>query len=133
MVKPRKNLKFFLYSNFEKFFSYMLASLLPFSLLNKAARSHLIFPYYHLVSDKKNIPHVKHLFNHRNVNEFKKDIDFFLQNYSSLELMDLIKSTKEHKTLPKDCFLLTFDDGYREIYDIVAPILKNKGVPAIFF
>ena len=29
--------------------------------------------------------------------------------------------------------LFTFDDGLKEINDIVAPILKQKGIPAIFF
>jgi peptidoglycan/xylan/chitin deacetylase (PgdA/CDA1 family) len=28
---------------------------------------------------------------------------------------------------------LTFDDGLREIYDVIAPILLEKGVPATFF
>jgi peptidoglycan/xylan/chitin deacetylase (PgdA/CDA1 family) len=35
--------------------------------------------------------------------------------------------------LPKSCFLLTFDDGLKEIYDIIAPILLRKGVPAVIF
>ena len=35
--------------------------------------------------------------------------------------------------LPKRCFLPTFDDGFREIYDLVAPLLYEKGVPSVFF
>ncbi len=31
------------------------------------------------------------------------------------------------------CFHLTFDDGFREMHDIVAPILHRAGVPATFF
>ena len=29
--------------------------------------------------------------------------------------------------------LLTFDDGFSEIYHVIAPILMNKGIPATFF
>jgi peptidoglycan/xylan/chitin deacetylase (PgdA/CDA1 family) len=36
------------------------------------------------------------------------------------------------KELPKNSFLLTFDDGLRECYEIIAPILKQKGIPATF-
>lgn len=35
--------------------------------------------------------------------------------------------------LPKNPFLLTFDDGLKEIYTVVAPILERKGIPAVFF
>jgi peptidoglycan/xylan/chitin deacetylase (PgdA/CDA1 family) len=37
------------------------------------------------------------------------------------------------RTLPRFCFHLTFDDGFREVHDIVAPILRRAGVPATFF
>src|SRR5205814_9799266 len=36
-------------------------------------------------------------------------------------------------TLRRPCFHLTFDDGFREMYDIVAPILERAGAPATFF
>jgi peptidoglycan/xylan/chitin deacetylase (PgdA/CDA1 family) len=35
--------------------------------------------------------------------------------------------------LPKRCFHLTFDDGFREMHEVVAPVLMKKGVPATFF
>jgi peptidoglycan/xylan/chitin deacetylase (PgdA/CDA1 family) len=40
---------------------------------------------------------------------------------------------KALEPLPNGFFLLTFDDGFRESYDIIAPILRRKGVPAVFF
>jgi peptidoglycan/xylan/chitin deacetylase (PgdA/CDA1 family) len=32
-----------------------------------------------------------------------------------------------------NCMHLTFDDGLREVYDIIVPILQKKGIPASFF
>jgi len=89
-------------------------------------------PYYHIVADH-DVPHVKHLYRHRNVRQFTQDLDFFLSNYEPLALQDLVEHFEKKKSLPKRCFLLTFDDGFREMHDVVAPILRAKGVPATFF
>jgi peptidoglycan/xylan/chitin deacetylase (PgdA/CDA1 family) len=37
------------------------------------------------------------------------------------------------KPLLKPSMILSFDDGLREVYDIIAPILVEKGIPATFF
>jgi peptidoglycan/xylan/chitin deacetylase (PgdA/CDA1 family) len=37
------------------------------------------------------------------------------------------------RRLDRPCFHLTFDDGFREMHDIVAPILERTGAPATFF
>jgi len=88
-----------------------------------------IFPFYHTVSDKK-LAHIRHLYHYRSVREFEQDLDFFLKHYEPAEPGELIK---EGKTSGKKQFLLTFDDGFAEIYHVIAPILKKKGIPAVFF
>jgi len=35
--------------------------------------------------------------------------------------------------LPKRALLVTFDDGYRSILDVAAPLLKRLGIPSVFF
>lgn len=37
------------------------------------------------------------------------------------------------KPLPPNPVLVTFDDGYRDNYDIAVPILRRAGIPATFF
>jgi len=105
---------------------------IPFFVLEKAVKTNLIVPQYHMVSNEE-VPHVKHLYTYRNVRQFKDDIDFFLRYYSPISLYDLINSRKNDRDLPEESFLLTFDDGLREQYDIIAPILIEKGIPATFF
>jgi peptidoglycan/xylan/chitin deacetylase (PgdA/CDA1 family) len=91
-----------------------------------------IIPYYHIVSDEE-VLHVKHLYKYKTIRQFKEDIDFLLMNYTSMGLLDIMKYIKADRPLPKKAFLLTFDDGFREMHEIVAPILLEKGVQAAFF
>jgi peptidoglycan/xylan/chitin deacetylase (PgdA/CDA1 family) len=95
--------------------------------------SGVLFPYGHIVSDV--IPlHVKNLYSIPNIAKFKSDIDFLCQRYRPLQLSDLERIWElRNGKLPARYFLLSFDDGMREIYDVIAPILRSKGVPAIFF
>lgn len=88
-----------------------------------------IFPFYHTVSDKK-LAHIRHLYHYRSVREFEQELDFFLKHYEPVEPGQLIK---EGTISGKKQFLLTFDDGFAEIYHVIAPLLTKKGIPAIFF
>lgn len=85
-----------------------------------------------MVSDEPR-DHVSGLYRFREVREFKADIEFFLSRYAPVTLQDVIRHLDGERGLPKRCFLPTFDDGFREMHEVVAPILKAQGVPAVFF
>ncbi len=89
---------------------------------------HCILPFYHLVSDDEVI-HVKNLYRVKSVKEFEQELDFFLKYYEPIDFQEFISLENDKKKR----FLLTFDDGLREFYDIIAPVLKRKGIPAICF
>ncbi|HEY6945939.1 MAG TPA: polysaccharide deacetylase family protein [Candidatus Acidoferrum sp.] len=93
----------------------------------------VLFPYGHIVSDVVPL-HVKHLYSIPNITKFKSDIDFLCQRYKPLHPSEL-ERISEHRNGNSSAryFLLSFDDGMREVYDVIAPILRDKGVPAIFF
>lgn len=82
---------------------------------------------YHSVSDGK-LRHLHELYYYKSVKQFEEELDFLLRKYQPLHPDDLFsgKYTENH-------FLLTFDDGLKELYTTIAPILLRKGVPAIFF
>jgi len=86
-----------------------------------------IFPYYHIVSNKT-VAHIDNLYKFKNIEQFKKDLDFLKKNYQSLDPKILT-----HNKNPKNSFLLSFDDGLEEIYTVIYPILKEKEVNAVFF
>jgi peptidoglycan/xylan/chitin deacetylase (PgdA/CDA1 family) len=88
--------------------------------------------YYHIVSDE-DVPHVKHLYPIRSVDQFRKDLDTFLSLYKPITLHELVESIRGGRPLAVNSFLLTFDDGFREIFEVIAPILLGKGIPAAFF
>jgi peptidoglycan/xylan/chitin deacetylase (PgdA/CDA1 family) len=107
-------------------------SQIPFSLLEKSAGGNLLVPYYHMVSDQE-LLHIKHLYQYKNIMQFENDLEFLLKNFSPVNLRDVMDSIKKENALPQNSILLTFDDGFREMHDVVAPILFKKGVSGTFF
>jgi len=112
----------------QLFFS--LAGKIPQSLIQLP--DVVLMPYHHTVSDE-HLPHIKCLYGYKNRADFERELDWLLK-YRKPVHPEVLSQCLTHKTpLPANSFLLTFDDGLREIYEVVAPILKRKGVPAIFF
>lgn len=105
---------------------------LPVGAWHALCHRPLVLPYYHLISDES-APHVRPLYHFKGVAEFKRDLDFFLTHFQPVGLDDLLNHLRENRPLPPRAFLLSFDDGFREMSEVVAPILKDKGVIATFF
>ncbi|MEO7046098.1 MAG: polysaccharide deacetylase family protein, partial [Ferruginibacter sp.] len=108
------------------------SSALPIKILQAISPTSLYLPYHHLVSNKK-VPHIDHLYPYKNENQFIKDLDYLLKNFSPIEVEEVLNCLNENRPFPKNSFLITFDDGLKEIHDVVAPILEKKGVHAVFF
>jgi peptidoglycan/xylan/chitin deacetylase (PgdA/CDA1 family) len=68
----------------------------------------------------------------------KEDLDkqfTFLsqQAYTPLLLSDLVKHVRSGNPLPQKPVLITFDDGYRDNYTTMYPVLKKYGLKANIF
>lgn len=92
----------------------------------------VLFPYAHIVGDTVPL-HVKHLYEIPRIAKFKSDIDLLCRRYRALQLSELERIGRFRDRGSARSFLLSFDDGMREVYDIIAPILREKGIPALFF
>lgn len=103
----------------------------PASVLQALTTQHLCAVYYHVVGDE--VPHIKHLFRCKTAAAFEEDLEHLLRKYNPVGVTDVIEHVRQGRRLPAHACLLTFDDGYREIDDVVAPLLVRRGVPAIFF
>jgi peptidoglycan/xylan/chitin deacetylase (PgdA/CDA1 family) len=115
--------------------------------LKKRSPISTLIPFHHLVSDEP-VPYIQKLYAFKNSRQFETDLDYLLQNFCPLSLQDVIDqlppnpplsnqpvlSRTQADTAPgKKGFLLCFDDGLRQVYEIVAPILLRKGIPAALF
>jgi peptidoglycan/xylan/chitin deacetylase (PgdA/CDA1 family) len=111
---------------------YKACSLIPTAVLKKLAPGASLLPYHHIVSDRE-VPHVRHLYPYKNIRQFEKDLDHLLKHLRPVGVEEITAAVLSGGGTPRGSFLLTFDDGFREVYDVIAPILSSKGVPAVFF
>ncbi|MFC2112038.1 polysaccharide deacetylase family protein [Bacteroidota bacterium] len=114
-----------------KIFLGSLGFWIPQKWLIRASGQDRIFPFYHAVSDDP-MPHVAHTYPVRSLKRFRKDLEFLLRHFEpvGLEELKLIEKPGKHK---KPSMFLSFDDGLSEIYDMVAPELISRGIPAGIF
>jgi len=102
------------------------------NILQKITKQKVLFPFYHAVAEKP-LPHIKHLYRMKTITEFQNDLGFLLKHYEPVDI-EILHNLLVNKIVPqKPVFHLTFDDGLKEIYEVVAPILVKKGIPATFF
>ncbi len=111
---------------------FNLSSAVPFSWSNTLAGTPVLFPYHHVVSDDY-LPHIRGLYNYKNKKQFLQDLEWLLKKYKPVHPNQIADAVVQQKPLPENSFLLSFDDGFREVAEIVAPILLSKGIPALFF
>lgn len=104
---------------------------IPQRLLIRISGQDLIFPFYHAVSDEK-MPHVENVYPLRSLKRFKRDLEFLLKHYEPVG-PETLMSPATRRRRSKPAMFLSFDDGLSEIYQVVAPLLIEKGVPAGFF
>lgn len=86
---------------------------------------------YHYVRPIKNskYPNIKGL----EVELFRKQLEYFQDNYCVVTMEQVIDSIEKHTILPPNAMLLTFDDGYKDHYQYVFPLLKEFHMQGSFF
>jgi hypothetical protein len=99
---------------------------------------------YHLVSDECP-PHVAHLGAFKPLEMFEADLKYLKQHYNVISYEELLRLRhssldSRHSTLAtshspatRPAVILTFDDGFRECFTHVRPLLLKYELPAIFF
>jgi peptidoglycan/xylan/chitin deacetylase (PgdA/CDA1 family) len=108
------------------------AGWIPQSSLTTMTRQQFLFPFYHTVSNHP-LPHVDQVYRVRSLALFNRDLDFLTKHFQAVGLDELRAFRNGDRRPSKPCMFLTFDDGLSGIYDIVAPELLKRGIPAAFF
>jgi peptidoglycan/xylan/chitin deacetylase (PgdA/CDA1 family) len=65
--------------------------------------------------------------------DFENQIRYLCETRDMLTLDELVQCIRNRKPLPKRAAVITFDDGYKDVYAYAYPILKKYNVPAIVF
>jgi peptidoglycan/xylan/chitin deacetylase (PgdA/CDA1 family)/SAM-dependent methyltransferase len=86
---------------------------------------------YHYVRNmhETNYPGIKGLL----VEKFRKQVESLMENHTIISLEDYSRFLKGEGDIPDNSCILSFDDGLKDHYEGVFPILKEKGVPGAFF
>lgn len=100
--------------------------------LIKVTGQKLFLPFYHTISNRK-LAHIESIYPVRSVDLFSADLNTLLQYFKPISIDELYTYVQDDKTLETPVFHLTFDDGLKEIYTIIAPLLEKRNIPATFF
>lgn len=99
---------------------------------------HLNFPVFplfcHAVGNSQDLSYLSNLYNIIPPDKFGRDLDWLLKYFTPLDLSQLIEYNKTGTLPGKGDFVhLSFDDGLISCKEVIAPMLKSKGIPATFF
>jgi peptidoglycan/xylan/chitin deacetylase (PgdA/CDA1 family) len=64
---------------------------------------------------------------------FEKQISFLKKNFQLISLDSLSELLRTHERTPKKAAIITFDDGYKDVFINAYPILKKHDVSATIF
>jgi peptidoglycan/xylan/chitin deacetylase (PgdA/CDA1 family) len=96
-----------------------------------AVPARVLIVMYHYVRDlaRSRYPRIRG----RDADAFARQIEHLARHHTLIAMDDLLCALDGEHALPADAALLTFDDGLREHYDVVFPLLWRRGIPAAFY
>lgn len=109
-----------------------LRRLIPFSILVRISRQKMLFPFWHAVAPVPP-PHIRHLYPVPSPEQFRRDMEWLLRHFKPIGLPDAVRYITGEASPEKPVMHITIDDGFRESVEVIAPMLKELGVPATFF
>jgi peptidoglycan/xylan/chitin deacetylase (PgdA/CDA1 family) len=64
---------------------------------------------------------------------FERHMELIARKYSPVSIEEIQLFLRGEKRLPKNALAVTFDDGYRDNFEIAGPVLQRFGIPATFY
>ncbi|MFT6988877.1 MAG: peptidoglycan/xylan/chitin deacetylase (PgdA/CDA1 family) [Paraglaciecola sp.] len=95
--------------------------------LNTWAKDNAVILLYHHVSN--NTPKVTSV----SPDTFRQHMQYLADNHKVLPLQQVIVALQNKQPLPDKTVVITFDDGYKNIYENAHPILKEFAFPYTIF
>ncbi|MEK9657754.1 MAG: polysaccharide deacetylase family protein [bacterium] len=107
-----------------------MACLLPES---KHEDNHFQHIYYHAIQDKALHPLLAN--SPVSVKQFEKHLDYLIDHYDIVPLNSFVLTLKESNmmTRQKKMLSISFDDGWKDNYTTLFPIIKSRKIPITIF
>jgi peptidoglycan/xylan/chitin deacetylase (PgdA/CDA1 family) len=115
--------------------SYLLhhAGLDNWELFSKRRRMPVVLGYHRVVEDFRSsacesIPSLL-----ISSEMFERHLDLLCKQYQIISVDELARSLENGQEFVRPAAVITFDDGYRDVYENAFPILRRKGISATVF
>jgi peptidoglycan/xylan/chitin deacetylase (PgdA/CDA1 family) len=109
-------------------------SLLPELIFRRRSRKSLTVIAYHRIAP---LPDASYPFDEDVISatpeEFTRELRYFQRHLDVISLAELLTGIDHPGVLPQRPAVITFDDGYRDNYEVALPLLREMGLPACFF
>lgn len=93
----------------------------------------LVIFNFHRIRTPGQIPHFDDGVFGPNQEELREQLRWIKLNAEVISEQDLLDHVRRRRKLPRSSVMVTFDDGYRDNYDLALPVLEEFRIPAIFF
>ena len=103
----------------------------PLSLWRRRFPKSAVRVCYHVVSDAP-LAHLKH-YRRLTVAEFEADLDYLQRTFRFIGYDELERRRSKQEPVRDNSVILTFDDGFAQCADVVAPLLLKRGLSCVFF
>jgi len=100
--------------------------------LIKSRGKTLLILMYHDVVEEGSTQHKQSLVNRDTNKTFEANLKA-LKGFRILSLEDAVAEIRQENELIDDTIAITFDDGYRGVYDYAYPLLREYNIPATVF
>lgn len=97
-----------------------------------ALRRGLLVVNYHRIGNCENNQFDDGVFS-ASAEAFETQVVYLRKHFRLLTLPELLEFSQTGFQFPEPCALITFDDGYRDNFDLAFPILRKHNASAVFF
>jgi peptidoglycan/xylan/chitin deacetylase (PgdA/CDA1 family) len=101
-----------------------------YNLFKKNNRA-IVLGYHHVVDDGAAVGEPPTIYSSKQ--KFDKLMKILSKKFQVISLSLLVDLIRKNEPIPKRCVVITFDDGYKDNYEIAYPILLKHKLPATIF
>jgi len=114
------------------YYSGLLGVILRFFTSKSRGCVFVVVNYHRFVHNYDNViekhPSVTHL-----ISDFKREIKFLKSYFDIVSLDTAVDKLKNQESFYRPAVCITVDDGYKDNYDLLFPVLKNENIMATIF